>query len=1169
MNEIKDKIKQGVDILSINIQICQVIAINVDYDDNTNENNIKKLENNKDFNFKNIYILENFFGQVENIKITKWKSGKDKEEDALEYELSPYLLNDNSPYYDERFIEKINFINSNLAKVNYINYLEKKFDLVDYFLGVKPFMPFIFLIKEIYQNSKIKKICGIEINIFLQETFLNIIQVFLSILIIKKIRKRPPKPKKSNKNVTQTNEEKPEENKVYEDPIGLLKYDLFAFCIILQLPISLTFGREILDSDKIYSNMKNISDLFGKLFEGTPGTPDTQFLYLLINTLEEQFYSAIEGKDGFNEPILKNIIENNIKYLNPPLFFSYTYPQLFRHLMKELFIYNRLWSVKEVFFSKDSIDFYDEYFSKVKLKYKQISYYTKSLEQPYLYPVLEINQYIPRFSKFNKEELFNHNFKDTLSYEFKLNKNDMSKLINEYLSEQDIYTKLYGSQCCLVKKGYHVKGYLIIHETKREDRNREFYIIFQSYEIDDGEACNKKPSKKKEKNKDSNLCYGSVFHSPKKEMDRKIVIKLEHVDLIFIRNYFKTTSAIEIFDGKKNKSYYFNFHEILHEKHPFIVAFNDIKYFQKIKLNFKKYLGRFYNKNQKNILFSFLSDEFFPNPLDKKINYINRYDLLTLINLLSNRSFKDLYQYPVFPTLYKPSRILENESKKEIDLSRHLGLQDISDKNRKRMQLIKGLDDESDDCSYKGKSKENFIFNIHYSNPTFTGNYLIRVFPYSLTAIELQRDGFDSPNRQFYCIQKSLENTLSQKSDLREFIPELYYLPDLFFNKNQLKLGILSTGEEINNIYIKEKNEEDLVKYNYLKELKNYFMNDKELKLNNWIDLIFGINQDKCKDMGREYYSKDKIINLVKKQQLKEIGNNPLSLELFEFGVQPLKILDSKFPEHNINQNGIIGLVSSKLFEYYDSHLEVKNNKDICFLLEWDEYRNYTNYIKTFLSYSSETFDLKLPNYYKYLFKGNLLGDVTISKIVIDPNNSDYPEFECVEKSFSKDMDKKHYPKIYKSNKQKDAQINKHEKELIKLRDHYKPIKYIDYNPRLNLFLSYGLDGYINIYIFPNCKLIRTIKVKDITNSDDVLINIALVSNPYPMVFFQDINYIYILTINGDFINKQKIKKNSIVIPCLDKILGLSNDSICIFDENNYTIQEYDLHSFTNLSNNK
>lgn len=53
---------------------------------------------------------------------------------------------------------------------------------------------------------------------------------------------------------------------------------------------------------------------------------------------------------------------------------------------------------KRIFFQND-----DSYFSKLKLKYKQISYYTKSLEQPYLYPVLEINEYIPSFNKFNKK----------------------------------------------------------------------------------------------------------------------------------------------------------------------------------------------------------------------------------------------------------------------------------------------------------------------------------------------------------------------------------------------------------------------------------------------------------------------------------------------------------------------------------------------------------------------------------------------------------------------------------------------------------------------------------------------------------------------------------------------------------------------------------------------
>ena len=81
--------------------------------------------------------------------------------------------------------------------------------------------------------------------------------------------------------------------------------------------------------------------------------------------------------------------------------------------MKELFIYNRLWSVKEFFFHND-----DPYFSKLKLKYKQISYYTKSFEQPYLYPLLEINEYIPDFNKYEKKHLFKHNFNEAVAYNF-------------------------------------------------------------------------------------------------------------------------------------------------------------------------------------------------------------------------------------------------------------------------------------------------------------------------------------------------------------------------------------------------------------------------------------------------------------------------------------------------------------------------------------------------------------------------------------------------------------------------------------------------------------------------------------------------------------------------------------------------------------------------------
>ena len=118
---------------------------------------------------------------------------------------------------------------------------------------------------------------------------------------------------------------------------------------------------------------------------------------------------------------------------------------------------------------------------------------------------------------------------------------------------------------------------------------------------------------------------------------------------------------------------------------------------------------------------------------------------------------------------------------------------------------------------------------------------------------------------------------------------------------------------------------------------------------------------------------------------------------------------------------------------------------------------------------------------------------------------------------------------------------------IKKLNDHYKKIKYIDYNPRLNLFLSYSLDGFINIYVFPKCKLVRAIKVINITNSNEILKKVALVSYPFPMIFAYDKNNMYSMTLNGELIKKQELKiKNINIYPCIDKNCGLINDFILI-----------------------
>ena len=139
--------------------------------------------------------------------------------------------------------------------------------------------------------------------------------------------------------------------------------------------------------------------------------------------------------------------------------------------------------------------------------------------------------------------------------------------------------------------------------------------------------------------------------------------------------------------------------------------------------------------------------------------------------------------------------------------------------------------------------------------------------------------------------------------------------------------------------------------------------------------------------------------------------------------------------------------------------------------------------------------------------------------------------------------------KIIKEDKKNKINANENYKKIKTLNDHYKQIKYIDYNPRLHLFLSYSLDGFINLYIFPKCKLVRTIKVKDITDSDEILKKVVLISNPFPMIFTYDINNMYVITLNGELIKKEEIKsKNVEIIPCVDKNCGLIDDFILMKD---------------------
>ena len=160
---------------------------------------------------------------------------------------------------------------------------------------------------------------------------------------------------------------------------------------------------------------------------------------------------------------------------------------------------------------------------------------------------------------------------------------------------------------------------------------------------------------------------------------------------MLIRIYYHKLSAIEIFTI--NKSYYFNFHNsfVINnlKSNSILNLFINNSFFKEIKLKNDKSILGYYNVKYKPYLFPLFEDEIYT--WDKKVNYFCNYDILTLINIFSNRSFRDIFQYPIFPTLY-----VSIEKKRELD--KHIAFQEITNESKKRKKrYISQYEDKMND----------------------------------------------------------------------------------------------------------------------------------------------------------------------------------------------------------------------------------------------------------------------------------------------------------------------------------------------------------------------------------------------------------------------------------------------------------------------------------------
>ena len=679
------------------------------------------------------------------------------------------------------------------------------------------------------------------------------------------------------------------------------------------------------------------------------------------------------------------------------------------------------------------------------------------------------------------------------------------------------------------------------------------------------------------------------------------------------------------------------------------------------------------------------------------LRHISKLEFLMRINLLSNRSFKDINQYPVFPWIlkdYNNTNIIDEEKKsimeenkekkfeflevnkifylnnksenenslennsenqKENNLETKIENTEISKENKetskedsetlkennketskekplikisktpKKYVIIRPMDlpmgkigearfqsykliynisceeyktltnkeiplDFTDSSQFQNDEMQliPILYGTHYSNPAYVCHYLTRIFPYSLCAQLIQGEGFDAPDRLFINLSKSYFSAENIRCDLRELIPEMYYLPELFRNINHINFGNLQISEKEDSTFQILKKKFNINDDNIRVEdvvLPDWCMNNpekficinrelfekKEINIDNWIDLIFGFDQNR-----EGAYEKNNIfapycyIGFINLEKIENLNERQLNMKYFDLGINPIQLFNShlktekiykekiQFDNNNINSNykevikkckndiyKKINQIQNRIEELKNTQkkniqiqkkLEANINKVIDVkpkIIENEIILHRTKNFSKIISENQHSFDCIYCKYNKakiYTFYNFKSGEIFLYFNLPEnvPNEIRYKSnkklflFSNLDNSEITSISIDFYY-IFYGTKLGSIIITKNPFLGIEKIIHYhtKKITSICHNNILHLMISSSEDGYINIHTIPNCTLVNSIYDNNFI-PDKILISYT----PLPsfIIYKNNGNLFRVYSINGrKLLNEDKV----------------------------------------------
>ncbi|XP_030603749.1 lysosomal-trafficking regulator isoform X2 [Archocentrus centrarchus] len=227
---------------------------------------------------------------------------------------------------------------------------------------------------------------------------------------------------------------------------------------------------------------------------------------------------------------------------------------------------------------------------------------------------------------------------------------------------------------------------------------------------------------------------------------------------------------------------------------------------------------------------------------------ISNFEYLTHLNKHAGRSFNDLMQYPVFPFIlrdYTSETLDLQESNIYRNLSKPIAVQS-KEKEDRYVDNYRYLEEE-----YKKGIREDdpmppvqpYHYGSHYSNSGTVLHFLVRMPPFTKMFLAYQDQSFDIPDRTFHSMNTTWRlSSYESMTDVKELIPEFFYLPEFLVNREGFDFGVRQNGERVNHVNLPPwaRNDPRLFILIHRQALES---DQVSQTLCQWIDLVFGLKQ--------------------------------------------------------------------------------------------------------------------------------------------------------------------------------------------------------------------------------------------------------------------------------------------------------------------------------------